>query len=469
MLPHRAQLRMSYSHAMFSDTESNSCKQGGMRRVHSVPVYTRRDRSPRALSSLFFDRYYVTEGGGLVSSAFNLASATCGAGVIALPYAMQHCGILAGTAILIVVCALTIHSVYLLTKVSCLTKLMTYEELAFELVGPITEKVTATIIVVFCWGVAVMYVVVIADLTGPLLEAAGLLRNVDRRTVTVLFWALIMFPLSLVHKIQTLRYASVVGTVSILLLAGALIERFAQQRRENSYDSSLNAAMPAISRPPLVRWDLGTIGAVTTMVFSYCCQPVVPRIYEELKDRSVRRMCVCTMCCMTACTLGYIVTGIFGALCFGEAVEPNVLVNFSIHLDSPSAQLGYLGMIIAVTMAFPITIFPTRDSLVMAMGYRDEEKPAPEWLSKTVAGLLALLALLIGIALPNIRILFDVLGGVCGGFLSFFLPALFALCSGHWTTAEVGKWHVVSAWAMLVFGVVVPGLGTYNAVKTNFF
>lgn len=125
-------------------------------------------------------------------------------------------------------------------------------------------------------------------------------------------------------------------------------------------------------------------------------------------------------------------------------------------------------MVVAVTMAFPMTIFPTRDSVVMALGYRADENPVADWLSSTIAGLLALLALLFGLAVPNIRVLFDLLGGVCGGSLSFILPALFALRSGYWSLEAVGWQHLTLTWITLIFGVLVCAAGTYNAIRTNF-
>ncbi|KAG5464599.1 hypothetical protein LSCM4_00039 [Leishmania orientalis] len=469
ILPRGTRLRMAYSHAFFNDTEPHHFHGNDTQRAHSVPVYTRRDRSLQAFSPLLFDRYYMTEGGGVVSSAFNLASATLGAGALALPYAMLHCGTVMGTIILIFVCSLTIYSVLLLAKVSVLTKLMTYEEAAMGLVGPITEKVTAALIVVFCWGSAVMYIIMMGDFIVPLFDAVGLSDKIDRRTAMVLFWAFVMFPLSLARRIHTLRYASVIGTFSTLLLAGAVVERFVRQSRDYTNGLRLDAVMHTTLSVPMARWDAGTVGSLTTFVFSYCCQPVAQTIYEELKDRSVERMFVCTAYSMAAVTLLYTVTGVFGAMSFGNVVRPNVLVNFSNHLDSHTAQVAYAGMAMSLTMAFPLTIFPTRDSVVMAIGYRAEENPAPAWVSSTIAGLLALLALVIGIALPNIDILFDLLGGVCGGSLSFLLPALFALRSGYWTTAVVGWRHVFMTWATLAFGVLMCCLGTYNSVKSNFF
>ncbi|KPA79876.1 putative mitochondrial Amino acid permease-like protein [Leptomonas pyrrhocoris] len=469
MLPNKTRTRMSYSHAAYRSDDSLRSNSNELRRAHSVPVLTRRDLRMLSLSPMFYNKLYMTEGGSMVSSAFNLASATCGAGVLALPYAMQHCGTLTGTLTLLVVCTLTIYSVFLLTKVSALTKLMTYEELAMDLVGPIAEKLTALVIVVFCWGVAVMYVVVMGDFVVPLIHAAGLSHIIGRRFAMLIFWAFIMFPLSLARKINTLRYASIVGTVSTLLLAGGLIVRFAEEVLENEHPSRVASIVDEAAKANLTRWDAGTLGALATFVFSYCCQPVAPKIYEELQDRSVQRMCLCAFWSMSTCTLVYITTGVFGAMSFGGAINPNVLVNFADHLSSPTAQVAYLGMVVAVTMAFPMTIFPTRDSVVMALGYRADENPVPDWLSSTIAGLLALLALLIGLAVPNIRVLFDLLGGVCGGSLSFVLPALFALRSGYWSLEAMGWRHLTLTWATLIFGVLVCSVGTYNSIESNFF
>lgn len=402
----------------------------------------------------------------MVSSAFNLASATCGAGVLALPYAMVHSGLLVGTVTVLGVCGFTIYSVYLLTEISTLTDLSTYEELALDLVGPTTEKVTAVIIVVFCWGVAVMYIVVMGDILMPLTEMLGIEEVVGRRTAMIAFWATVMFPLSLARRINTLRYASIVGTVSTVLVAVALFCQFVVSPGKDT--GVLKGAALAAQQAPLARWDSHTIGALATFVFSYGCQPVAPKIYQEMADRSVRRMSLCVTYSMSVCTLLYIATGLLGAICFGDAAQPNILTNFGKHLNTVYAQLAYLGMAIGVTMAFPMTIFPTRDSVMMALGYRTEESPAPGWLSSTVAGLLALLALLIGIVVPNIRVLFDVLGGVCGGSLSFLLPGLFAIRSEYWSVSRVGWGHVTAAWITMLFGAVVCLLGTYNSIYTNF-
>lgn len=90
-------------------------------------------------------------------------------------------------------------------------------------------------------------------------------------------------------------------------------------------------------------------------------------------------------------------------------------------------MLAYFGMAIAVTMAFPLTIFPTRDSVVLFLGYSAVNKPIAGWQSSLISAILATLALFVGLLVPNIRSIFDILGGVFGGALSLLFPAFFAL------------------------------------------
>lgn len=53
----------------------------------------------------------------MVSSAFNLACATLGAGVLALPYAVVHLGLIGSCLLLLLIFLCNIYSIYLLIRV----------------------------------------------------------------------------------------------------------------------------------------------------------------------------------------------------------------------------------------------------------------------------------------------------------------------------------------------------------------
>ncbi|EPY40452.1 amino acid permease-like protein [Angomonas deanei] len=400
-------------------------------------------------------KYYMAKGGTLVSSAFNLASATLGAGALALPSAMLHSGFIVGILTLAVVYLFTVYSIYLLIKVGVLHELYSYEAIADDLLGSYSQEITGLFIVLFCWGVAVVYIVVMGDFMTPLMSTLGISHIIGRKTVMTIFFFCIMFPLSLARQVNTLRYASIVGCASTLLLAMATVIRTIEKG-------------DTLSHMPMARFDTDSVSAISTYVFSYCCQPVAFSIFLEMKNASTKRMTFCASCSMLTCTLLYIVVGVFGALAFGEDTRPNVLTNLANHLDTPYVQLAYLGMMVTVTMSFPMTIFPTRESVVLALGYKEEGKDTPPLVSSGIAGILAILALLTGLFVPNIRVLFDVLGGICGGTISFLLPGLFAVRSEYWTIQNVGLIHVIGAWVTIFLGIGMCLLGTYNSVLTNF-
>lgn len=447
--------RASYTHADLRAMDRTMGKPS-MKRSQSQPVMkTSHFESITAMSPMFYSKNFMASGGTMTSSAFNLASATLGAGVLALPHAMSCSGVVLGTLALLTICFGTVYSVYILVRLAEITGLDTIEELTAELIGLAAEKATAVIIVVFCWGVAVMFIVVMGDFTTPVIDLLGLSHVLGRRTTMVLFWACIMLPLSFVRKIDSLRYASVIGSVATLFLAAAL-----------GVQLIMGEKVHRPSNLPLFRVNRESLGALSTFLFSYCCQPVVLKVYSEMKQSSVKRMTASASYSMLCCTVVYILTGFFGTLAFGPHVQPNILTNLGKQLDSPNLYLAYFGMSLAVTMAFPMAIFPTRDSIVLALGYREKVAPCPNWIASGVAGLLAFAALIMGMFVPNIRVLFDLLGGVCGGTLSFLLPGVLALRCEQWGVADVGWFHACMAPAIAAAGVGMCVVGTYNSVVT---
>lgn len=405
------------------------------------------------MSPLFYKQHYMASGGTMTSSSFNLACSTLGAGTLALPHAIHDSGIFIGFFSLSFICWCTIYSVYLLGKVYDRTGLGTIEELVHVFVSPAAAKLAAFFIVVFCWGVAVMYVVMMGDFVEPLAPLVGPLKGVGRHTLMLLFWATIMLPLSMLREVTSLRHASIMGTGSTLILAVSLLVKVKDTPSANRTVDFVN-----------LNW--GTISAVSTFMFSFCCQPIVLPVYTEMKNATIGRLSMSATYSMVVCTVIYLVSGICGAIAYGADAKPNILVNFGDQLNVPYVLFSYIGMAMSVTLAFPMAVFPTRDSLVMLLGYQDKAT-TPTWVVRGVGAGLALLALLLGMFVPNVRILFDVLGGMCGGIISFLFPGILALRADAWS-GNASSFHITMTWGLVVLGVVMCLLGSYNTIRTNF-
>mmetsp|Transcript_38240 Transcript_38240/g.118175 ORF Transcript_38240/g.118175 Transcript_38240/m.118175 type:complete len:444 (-) Transcript_38240:166-1497(-) len=386
--------------------------------------------------------------GSVASSAFNLASATLGAGALALPEAMSMTGDVIGVIMLSLSCAATIYSIRLLMIVVERTGYVTYEEIAKKLVGPKFEKLVAGLIVAFCWGVTLVYVVAIGKVLASFDKASGFpdafKGEWGHRLITTIFWCVFMLPLSLAKEINTLRYASLVGMLSTAFLVVAIVVHSAQSGK-----NQLKAA----------NWSYKMVSALPVYSFSYCCQTNSFEIYAELNGRSVRKMTFTTAVSMIACTCIYVVAGIAGFAEFGTNTDGDILSNYGLPTKTPYIAVAVVAISFTLTMAFPICIFPTRDAVVQMMGYHNVYE-TPTRTRLLVAGCLATASIILGLFVPDIQLLFGVLGGIFGSSLGYILPVIFAWKSGEWTVETVGWPDVIGTWVLLIGGIICGVGGT---------
>lgn len=402
------------------------------------------------VSPLLYVQRYHSRGGTIISTAFNLASCTLGAGTLALPQAMYSSGLGLGTLLVCFTCWCTIYSIFLLGWMQEHSGLSSIEELAHVFIGPVAAKLTAVGILLFCWGAAVMFVVMMGDFVAPIVVLLKPFIVLERYQAMCIFWGTVMLPLSLLRDVTSLQYSSIFCTVATLGLALSLFIRMRETPSELRYYD-------------VAHFNISIIGAMSTFLFSYCCQPIALAAYREMHEKTIRKLTLSASYSMVACTAIYIVAGICGAIAYGGDVASNILVNFGNQLDKPYVLLSYIAMVCSVTVAFPTAIFPSRSSTLVLLGYSDPSK-APTWLLKGVGAVLALLALLLGFFLSNVRTLLDILGSVFGGSICFVLPGLFALRSQTFYPLE--RHHLIMARILVVLGLLMTLLGGYHALNS---
>jgi hypothetical protein len=220
-----------------------------------------RAADPReALSSWFRE-------GSVRGSVFNLCSATLGAGALSLPYAFSKAGWVLGLIMLTLGGAATIFSIHLLFRARKATNCTSYEDLTVNIFGKCMGFIVELNILVFCFGTAVAYIIAVGDILEPVLIMTGIdrwilglnatshnhnnssffltttttttatpssalspsssssfgdLTDAQEHTLRVVsmvtFFICIMFPLSLLEKINSLRFTSFFGVAAIFYL-----------------------------------------------------------------------------------------------------------------------------------------------------------------------------------------------------------------------------------------------------------
>lgn len=162
---------------------------------------------------------HMFRSGSLKGAIFNLCSATLGAGCLALPKAISQAGLTLGMIYLMIGYFATILSIYYLLRARKVTQCGSYEELSVFLFNHVVGYIVEICIILFCFGTCVSYMVAIGDILKPIID---MLQDVssffNRTSVTIIFTLIFVLPLSLMVRINNLRFTSLSGIIMILYL-----------------------------------------------------------------------------------------------------------------------------------------------------------------------------------------------------------------------------------------------------------
>ena len=454
----------------------------------------------------------------------NLCSATLGAGVLSLPYAICKCGIVPGLLLLLLAATSTTISIDMIIEACTALGLSSYEDITQKLLGHRALIVVESSIFVFCFGCAVAYVVAVGDILQQGIIgvfADQLPPFATRELAMILFWAIIMLPLSLLERIDSLRFASLFGIGSIAFLVLACVVHSVKDMVEvdgSGLDDEHHAGRDVRWFVPSSFWDV--VLACPIVMFAFSCQVNVCAIYEELgtddgdaagadaspsasspndltrtrrrgnvsgpshdeqqHNRKAVKMASITRTAVAICVLFYSLIGTFAYLDFGEQTADNVLKNYVVQETHDIMMIAaFVCITIAVVMAFPLNVFPARATLegvarrlfergdgmvgVGGNGATDDERATTDenddldqplleqeenidpsgpprhssdnsrisFSSRASHIVLTFIisggALLCALVVPDISLVFGIMGGTASSIICFIFPGLFVL------------------------------------------
>lgn len=393
----------------------------------------------------------------------NVSAAALGAGALALPRAIYYSGVVCGPLLMALLAVLSVMSIKVIVQLVEVSHKGSYEEIAKAAFGPWFALLVEFNIILFCFGTTVAYMSTVGEIShqvlitvlGPV-EDGWRAAMLDKDAVLAAVTAVILLPLSLLDTINDLRFASLMGVSCIIYLIGVVAYVFAT----TSVSPSL------LSEGSFDGWQpkggfTGCFKMLSLAIFAFCCQPNVPSIYTELERRGFRRMERVSIASMTLCFLVYLLMGVTGFLAFGEDTKGNVLGNLEPFLCSQDWVVisGFACMAFAVTMAFPLNIFPIRFAVETILFYRHP------WLDNRpmrlcIAFVAVALSLGAAVVLPEINLIFELIGATTGSFVCFISPGLlFCRLAPGSLTSSLKR----SSLVLIAAGVVFLVLGTYSS------
>lgn len=400
----------------------------------------------------------VMPAGGLLATGFAMASTVIGAGVLGLPAAYADVGYIMGTLYLVLITAETVYSMRIVVVVAEKTGLRSYEDMSRVLLHPKAVYLVVALRFVHSLGAQIAYVVTIGDLLGPLLDDTSapdfLKEKWGLRLLTIAVWLVLFLPVALPREVNALRYVSTVGLAMIIFFCFCIM---------------IHSGM-SDSRPPLKAVATGNnaVGGLGVFIFSYMCQVNVMDCVREMTNCTLRRFTLCAVVSMAVCGTLYFLTGLFGYLEFGAAVDGSILEMFE-PMKEKQFLLSYIGVLIKICASYGLLSNAARSAVYSVIGW--DPLTVAFWKHATFAASMAVTSLIAGLFIPKVVMVLGFTGGVCGGFIAFIFPALFYMYSGKWTPRSVGITNYTSTYLVLIAGVLAVVFGTgstiYDAIPSS--
>ncbi|KFO27262.1 sodium-coupled neutral amino acid transporter 2 isoform X1 [Fukomys damarensis] len=382
-------------------------------------------------------------------SVFNLSNAIVGSGILGLSYAMANTGIALFIILLTFVSIFSLYSVHLLLKTANEGGSLLYEQLghkAFGLVGKLAASGSITMQNI---GAMSSYLFIVKYELPLVIQA---LMNIEDTTglwylngdyLVLLVSLVLILPLSLLRNLGYLGYTSGLSLLCMVFFLIVVICKKFQipcpmevalilnetmngtliHPTSSVSQGAFNATAVDSCRPHYFIFNSKTVYAVPILTFSFVCHPAILPIYEELKDRSRRRMMNVSKISFFAMFLMYLLAALFGYLTFYGHVESELLHTYSSVVGTDIILLIVrLAVLVAVTLTVPVVIFPIRSSVTHLLC---AAKDFSWWRHSLITVSILAFTNLLVIFVPTIRDIFGFIGASAAAMLIFILPSAF--------------------------------------------
>ncbi|KAM7366898.1 hypothetical protein PAMP_014835 [Pampus punctatissimus] len=411
-------------------------------------------------------------------SVFNLGNAIMGSGILGLSYAMANTGIALFVILLMAVAIFSLYSVHLLLKTANEGGALVYEQLGYKAFGMPGKLAASCSITMQNIGAMSSYLYIVKYELPIVIHAFIGNSNEEWYTngnyLVLLVTLFIILPLSLLRNLGYLGYTSGLSLLCmVFFLIVVIIKKFQIQcplsmNAPNETMPHQNTSAVDYSAdtctPKYFVYNSKTVYAVPILTFAFVCHPAILPMYEELKDRSRRKMQGVANVSFLAMFIMYLLAALFGYLTFNVHVEPELLHTYSkLYKFDVLLLIVRLAVLTAVTLTVPVVLFPIRTSVNHLLCASKDFSWVRHFVI-TVALLAGTNALVIFV--PTIRDIFGFIGASAAAMLIFILPSAFYIkLVKKESMKSVQK---IGATAFLICGFIVM-IGSMSLIILDWF
>jgi len=354
------------------------------------------------------------KGATILTTCINLLKNMVGAGLLNVPVAFMYSSVLGGVLDMVLSSVLATGGFLLIGYCCSKTGARSYRALMSVSVGPAAGKLIDVMLFFHTLFSCVGYITLIGDFTTKSMSGLlpGSIFATSRAWATVTIVVFIIFPLSLLRDLKSLKPFSVMGLAAIWFSCMYVFYECWATAEETTPMQTI------VDHWWYVKFD--TFKTIALFNGSFSAHYSAPTFYAELRQKSFKRYAQCALWSFGISTILFTVFGIVGFARFGDDVLGNILKSYD--PTSIPVQLSWMCMNIATIFVFPIAFQRMRASWTALVN-----KPlglhgnsAIPW---TTIGLLAACAYF-GIAFTDIAVVKLIKGATLGVSIMFIMPGL---------------------------------------------
>ncbi|XP_032445446.1 sodium-coupled neutral amino acid transporter 2-like isoform X4 [Xiphophorus hellerii] len=387
-----------------------------------------------------FETEYHQSRASFGMSVFNLCNVIMGSGILGLSFAVANTGITLFVILLVSVAIFSLYSVHLLLKTAKEAGDVVYESLghkAFGIPGKLAASCSITTMNIggmssYLYIIKYELPVVIQSFTG----ASDGEWYINGDYLVILVSIIVILPLSLLRNLGYLGYTSGLSLLCmVFFLIVVIIKKFqipcplpipdSGNETMHMFNSDNATTDDDTCKPKYFVYNSQTVYAIPIITFAFVCHPTILPMYDELKDRSRRKMQNVANVSFLAMFIMYLLAALFGYLTFNIHVGPELLHTYSKFYKHDILLLVVrLAVLAAVTLTVPVVLFPIRTSV----GHLLFPKKDFSWIRHVIITLSLLAGTTILVTfVPSIRDIFGFIGASAAAMLIFILPSAFYL------------------------------------------
>uniref|UniRef100_A0A8C8M9N9 Sodium-coupled neutral amino acid symporter 2 n=1 Tax=Oncorhynchus tshawytscha TaxID=74940 RepID=A0A8C8M9N9_ONCTS len=368
-------------------------------------------------------------------------------GILGLSYAMANTGIALFVILLVAVSIFSLYSVHLLLKTANEGGSLVYEQLGYKAFGMPGKLAASISITMQNIGAMSSYLYIVKYELPIVIQAFVGATNgewyANGDYLVILVSVVIILPLSLLRNLGKTQYRVWHFTLCVCVCTRVIYKKFqipcpyvpnmdvilneTVSKVLNNTMGFLNTTAGVynedVCTPKYFVFNSQTVYAVPILTFAFVCHPAVLPMYEELKDRSRRKMQGVANVSFLAMFIMYLLAALFGYLTFNVHVESELLHTYSkVYKSDVILLIVRLAVLTAVTLTVPVVLFPIRTSVNQLLCASKEFS----WIRHTIITMVLLASTnCLVIFVPSIRDIFGFIGASAAAMLIFILPSAF--------------------------------------------